>query len=176
MRRIYFGIFSAFLALGLSSCGDLNYSVSSTKSSLPEELFYQTEGRCENGDLVFNYLVGAGTMLWTDPAHILVAQSELFLSREGTFSLRYREFQDVEGIKVFDKELSGRYFSKSDDGVFYFENLGQGKVTSKNGLYYLDFQYTSQINSANLLGKKVQFRTISALQGKSTDRTQACGY
>ncbi|XGC82283.1 hypothetical protein ACES2L_07275 [Bdellovibrio bacteriovorus] len=174
--RIHPGIFSTFLFLILTSCGELNSSLESLSPWIPDELIYQTQGDCENGDLSFNYLVAAGTRLWTDPAQILVAQSELFLSKNGTYLIRYREFQDVEGTTVFDSNFTGRYFSNSENGLIQFENLGEGKVQSWQGKYYLDFQYTSPVNSAELIGKKARFRVISAYQTWNTDRAQYCGF
>ncbi|UOF02217.1 hypothetical protein [Bdellovibrio reynosensis] len=174
--RIHLGFFSTFLMLSLTSCGELNSSLESISPAIPHELIYQTQGDCETGDLSFNYLVAAGTQLWTDPAQILTAQSELYLSKDGTYLIRYREFQNVEGTTVYDSNFSGRYFNSSDNGRIRFENLGEGKVQSWQGKYYLDFQYTSRINSEALVGKKARFRVMSSLTTWNNDRAQYCGY
>ncbi|WP_413944610.1 hypothetical protein [Bdellovibrio sp. HCB-162] len=177
MRRTHQVLSGIFFSLILTSCGDLSYNLSSSEQIwIPEEMYYQTDGTCENGDLVFKVLQASGIMLWTDPQNVLVGQSELYLNKNGTYDVRYREFTNTVDTAVFDTEFSGRYQVDSATGEISFENLGSGHVITRQGRYYLDFTYSVNINSTNLSGKRIRFRLTDALRGFNTDRSQYCNY
>ncbi|WP_374080012.1 hypothetical protein [Bdellovibrio bacteriovorus] len=175
--RFHQVLFSTFLSLSLTSCGNFSYSLSpASQSWIPEEMYYQTDGNCENGDLVFKILVAGGTKLWTDPQQLLVGQTDLYLNKDGTYSVRYREFANLENSPSFETQFSEKYQVNSDTGEIYFVNLGYGNVITRQGKYFLDFQYSVNINSQELQGKQVRFRLTETLRGFNTDRAQYCNY
>lgn len=179
MRKIHLAFFSTFVSLFVISCGGISTSLSPGADApkwIPDEVFYQTDGSCERGDLVFKVLVAAGTKLWTDPQQLLVGQSELFVNKNGTYSVRYREFESPMGVVSFDTRFSGNYQVQQDTGEIYFENLGYGNILTRQGKYFLEFQYSVNINSAELKGKSARFRLVGALTGLNTDRAQYCNY
>lgn len=164
-----------FLILSSMGCGDFSYSLyPASQNLIPEELFYQTDGNCERGDLHFRILSTAGIQLWTDPQNILTGQVELFIFRDSTFSARYREFP-FSGNAVFEKVISGNYQIQSN-GEIYFQDLGAGNILHQDGLYFLEFRFDVNINSTELAGKTARFRVLKGLRGLDTDRAQYCHY
>ncbi|WII71796.1 hypothetical protein QJS83_15130 [Bdellovibrio sp. 22V] len=176
MRRIQLGTIGTLLSLTITSCGGIEGSISSAPKWIPDEMYYQTDGHCENGDLVFKILAAGGTPLWTDPAQVLTAQSDMYLQKDGTFTVRYREFPGTSGAASYETRLSGSYVVNPENGEISFANLGQGRVIQRNGRYALDFQYNVDIHSSQLNGKKARFHLWSSLTGLDSDRAQYCGY
>lgn len=114
--------------------------------------------------------------LWTDPQQILVGQSDLYLNRDGTYSVQYREFTNLANSPSYETQFSEKYQVNPETGEIYFVNLGYGNVITKQGKYFLDFQYSVNINSQELQGKRARFRLTETLHGFDTDRAQYCNY
>ncbi|MBV2169694.1 MAG: hypothetical protein KUL82_13400 [Bdellovibrio sp.] len=163
----------------LISCGDMSVSTRSATEILPipESMYYKMDGSCEDGSLFFQALQGAGVQLWTDPQSVLVGQVELYMNQDETYFARYREYDFTS--KVFEKEFSSTYSYDPKTGRVTFKDLGVAKVVKVvrvSTKYYLDFEFTVNINSQNLAGKTLRYRIAKMDRGVDTDRNQYCNY
>lgn len=180
MRIILQVLSGITISLSLTSCGGLSYDLSSTdslvktQSLIPEYMYYQTDGSCTDGTLVFNVLVAGGIKLWTDPTQILTAQAEIYLNKDGTYHVHYREFDFSNATPQFETTWSSTYSIDEASGVIKFESLGLGRIVNANGTPTLDLQFTVNIHSTELSGKTGRFRLLQLLSGYNTDRGQYC--
>lgn len=167
-------VFSA-LSVALSGCGGLEYSLSAaeTSKSIPEEFYYHTTGSCTDGTLSFMGLEGSGIMLWTDPANVLVGQVELYLSKDSTYTLRYREF--TFDAQAYDTQLMGSVSTDEKTGVVTLENLGDALVTTENSRQVLQLTFNRSINNSMLKDQTVNFRA-ARMNGLGTTVPDYCHY
>jgi hypothetical protein len=169
-----FGIIS-FLFLIISGCGWADSSVSSINPSwFPEEFYYDTVGSCENGDLSFRMLSGAGTQLWTDPSAILTAQTDLYLRKDGTYTARYREF-DFNN-EVYSQMIESTFSLDNETEQIELAGLGVGKIrTSPRGRKSFQLQYSLDLHAPLLKNNTGDFILYRSIQGLNTDRSEHCG-
>ena len=164
------------LSVALSGCGGLEYSLSAaeTSTSIPEEFYYHTSGSCTDGSFSFKGLQGSGIMLWTDPANVLVGQVELYLSKDSTYTLRYREF--TFDAQAYDTQVSGGVEVDDKTGVIAFENLGNAFITTENGRQVLQMTFNRSINNSLLKNQSVNFRTARVSDPSGTTVPDYCHY
>ncbi len=163
--------------LPLAGCGGIETALFSTapeKKSIPEEFFYHTSGSCDDGTLNFVSLRGGGMMLWTDPANVVVGQAELYLEKDYTFTLHYREF--TFDAQVFDRKITGKVDFDDVSGVINLENVGTAQVTTDNGRPVLEVQFAKAINQPLLESKKAPFRISRSMDGLDISRPDYCHY
>lgn len=176
-------LFTALFLLFLASCGANIFPgeshISERFPGIPEEFYYKTVGTCENGDLSFRVLSGAGAMLWDvfqtqSEADILTGQFEIFLNKDQTFAARYREFSFTS--EVFSKTFTSAYSFDSFSREIKFENLGIGAIYKVKTRYYLQLKLTQNINSSLLKGQILTIRLSNLPRGLDTDREEYCNF
>ena len=178
MRTIQLVIFSAFFPLVFASCGGISSSImpaSDISNIIPDEIFYQTTGSCENRNLTFNVLIAGGELVQAD-AQLLGTQTNLYLNKDGTYLARYIEFEPGTSTNTYMKKISGTYQVNYQTGSINLENLGYGSVQTINGKHYLQLQYAGDVYSKGLHGQITQFRLYHSLFGLDTDRSKYCNY
>lgn len=174
MRRIL--VLSA-LVLHLVACGEIQSSIGDLRdpdSVLPEDLIYKSVGDCDDGSLYFVALQTAGVQLWTDPSAVLTAQLELFINRDRTFNVRYREFDFSN--QTFDHSFHSNISIDWKRDLIRLEGLGEGRVVRNGRRIYLDLTFTHVFNSELLQGQSTRFRLFRSWEGVDTDRTDYCDY
>lgn len=181
--RILFTSISALLGIALlSSCG-MGKSIwgpsfiSDRYSGIPDEMFYQTKGSCDNGDLTFQVLGGAGAILWDVPQtqsenDILTGQVFIYLNRDGTYTVNYREYTFTNVATL--NEFSSTYTFDPEIQVITFRDLGSATINKRRNRYYLRLTFTTNINSRYLKGQTIDVWLDSTYNGLNTDREDYC--
>ncbi|KYG62296.1 hypothetical protein AZI87_17355 [Bdellovibrio bacteriovorus] len=160
------------LALFLSSCGELTSSISSIDSWIPESFYYKTLGNCEQG-VSFPVLIGAGTQLWTDPSQVRVAQTELYLQKNKTYTARYREF-DFH-TQLFEKKIESTYALDHRNKEIHFHGLGVAKISyTERGRPFMHLVYSQNYNSTFLMGNNGDFYLYRGFQGLNESSADYC--
>lgn len=160
------------LALFLSSCGELTSSISAADSWIPESFYYKTLGTCEEG-ISFPVLIGAGTQLWTDPAQVRVAQTEVFLKKNKTFTARYREFDF--NTQLFEKNFESTYALDHKNKEIHLNGLGTAKIVyTTRGRPYMRLIYGQNFNSTFLMGNTGDFYLYRGFKGINESREDYC--
>lgn len=171
-------IFSAIVPLLFTSCGEISSSIlpaSEISNIIPEEIFYQTSGSCENRNLTFNVLIAGGELVRAD-SQLFGTQTDLYLNKDGTYLARYIEFEPGAPTATYMKKIAGTYQVNYQTGSFNLENLGHGIVQTIKGKHYLQLQYTRDIYSEGLTGQIAWFRLYHSSRGFETDRFKYCNY
>lgn len=181
MNNLFRVIFTVLCGLFLSACdGEKVFGgswVTERFAGIPDELFYQTKGSCDDGTLLFRVLGGGGAILWDVPQtqsenDILTGQFYIYLNRDGTYTANYREysFHTLD----FEEEFSARYSFDRETRVIDFPELGTATIHAIKKRYYLRFTFTTNINSAFLRGQTIDIWLQSTFQGLNTDSEQYC--
>lgn len=176
-------LFTVLFLLTLTSCGALIFpgesKVTERFPGIPEDFYYKTVGTCEEGDLAFRVLTGGGAILWDVPqtqseADILTGQFDIFLNKDQTFTVRYREFSYTS--EVFIKTFTSDYSFDTVSREITFMNLGVGAIYKLRNRYYLQLTLTHDINSTYLKGQSITVRLVDHSRGLDTDRDQYCNF
>lgn len=181
--KFLFTWFSALMGIALlSSCG-MGKSIwgpsfiTNRYSSIPDEMYYQTKGSCEAGDLSFQVLGGGGAILWDvsqtqSENDILTGQVFIYLNRDGTYTVNYREYGFVN--LALTKEFSSTYSFDPEWQVITFKDLGFATIHKRKNRYYLRMNFTENINSNFLRGEAIDVWLNSSYTGLHTDREDYC--
>ncbi len=176
-------LFAVLFLLSLTSCGALIFpgqsEVSERFPGIPEDFYYKIVGTCDEGDLAFRVLSGGGAILWDvshmqSEADILTGQVEIFLNKDQTFTVRYREFSFTS--EVFIKNFTSHYSFDTVSREITFMNLGVGAIYKLKNRYYLQLKLTHDINSTYLKGQSILVRLINHSRGLDTDRDKYCNF
>lgn len=182
MKNLFTVVFTVLCGLLLSACdGEKVFGgswVTERFAGIPDELFYQTKGSCDDGNLVFRVLGGGGAILWDvtetqSESDILTGQFFLYLNRDGTYTANYREysFHTLD----FEETFSARYSFDRETRIIDFPELGTATIHAYKERYYLRLTLTANINSAFLRGQTIDIWLQSAAEGLDIDRAEYCG-
>ena len=180
MKKLFISLVGLFV---FTSCSEILFPggsrITDRFPGIPEEMFYQTVGSCEAGDLSFRTLIGAPAILWDvsstqSEADILTGQFNIFLNKDQTFTVKYREFNFTN--EVYIKTFKSTYEFDSFSREIYFKNLGVGAIYKIRHRYLLKLVLTHNINSVLLTGQTVDIWLVTTSMGLDTDRTQYCNY
>lgn len=181
MKNLFTAIFTGLCGLFLTACdGEKVFGgswVAERFAGIPDELFYQTNGSCDDGSLTFRVLVGGGAILWDVPqtqseSDILTGQFYIYLNRDGTYTANYREY--TFHTLDFEEQFAARYSFDRETRVINFPELGTATIHVYKDRYYLRLILTTNINSAFLRGQTMDIWLRSAANGLNTDRDEYC--
>lgn len=181
MKNLFMVIFTVFCGLSLTACnGGKVFGgswITERYPGIPDALFYQTKGSCDDGSLVFRVLGGAGAILWDVPQtqsenDILTGQFNIYLNRDGTYTANYREY--TFHTLDFEEQFASQYSFDRETQVIYFPEFGTATIHSIGKRYYLRLILTTNINSAFLRGQTMDIWLHSTIKGLNTDRDQYC--
>lgn len=146
-------------------------------AGIPDELFYQTKGSCDDGNLVFRILSGGGAILWDvrqtqSENDILTGQFHIYLNRDGTYTANYEEYTFLN--LDYAERFSSRYSFDSETQIIDFPELGTATIVAIRKRYFLRLTLAKNINSVFLRGQTIEVWLQSSEKGLDTDRTQYC--
>lgn len=182
MKNLFTLIFTVLCGLFLSACNEEKVFggswITERFAGIPDELFYQTKGSCDDGSLMFRVLGGGGAMLWDasqtqSESDILTAQFHIYLNRDGTYTANYREYNFL--ILNFEEQFASKYSFDRETRVIDFSELGTATIHAIRNRYYLRLTLTTNINSVFLRGQTMDIWLHSTIRGLDTDRDQYCG-
>jgi len=181
MRNLFIAIFTVLCGLFLVACnGEKVFGGSWVRerfAGIPDELFYQTKGSCNDGSLEFRILGGGGAILWDVPQtqsenDILTGQLYIYLNRDGTYTANYQEYTFL--TLHFEEQFSSQYSFDRETRVIDFPELGTATIHTFKKRYYLRLTLSTNINSAFLRGQVMDIWLQSTMTGLDTDRDQYC--
>lgn len=157
------------------SCGGsltIEGSNTESKNSFPNEFYYKSKGSCATGNLFFEHLQAVVFLIDAESSTFLSVQQKLFLHKDGTFDLQYREFDSNQ--QVHETKLKSTYQKNLENNSINLQNLGIGTFYQDNGQYFLEIQYQVSLNSPLLKDKIAKFKIVNTDQGLDTDRIEFC--
>lgn len=182
MKNLFASVFLVLCGPFLIGCSGENVFgpswITERFSGIPDELFYQTKGLCEDGSLVFHVLSGAGAILWDVPqtqsaSDILTGEFHIYLNRDGNYSAVYKEYF-FDNTLNFAEQYDSQYLFDGETQVIHFSDIGTATIRAYKHRYFLQLTFVKNLNSAFLRGQTIHIWLTRSDKGLDTDRNQYC--
>lgn len=181
MKILFTCLILVFCGLFLAACnGGKIFGgswITERYAGIPDALFYQTKGSCDDGSFVFRILAGGGAILWDVPQtqsenDILTGQIQIYLNRDGTYTANYKEH--TFHALAYEEQFSSLYTFDSETQILHFYDLGTAMIVPIRHRYFLRLTLNKNLNSSFLRGQTIELWLQSSEKGLDTDRTQYC--